>query len=128
MTSDTEYAWVAGFIDGEGHFSAPYNKGKKYAVHMLLQLSISQAQPELLERVKQALGGGSVSRRIPNGHQGVHRYSLSGTRLDEAVEHLWLYLGIHKKRQWNQAVERRNHFYSLSRPERIEAFATRHLK
>ena len=100
--ADTELAWCAGFIDGEGCFHSRETKGKRHAYYMTISLSITQKEPELLYRVQSALQAGVVNGPYTtDGGRFIHySYRLTGySRVYGAAKLLWPFLGVHKKRQ-----------------------------
>jgi hypothetical protein len=108
MTTETDYAWAAGFFDGDGH-SGCYVQNDRH----FLRISVGQVQPELLHRFKDIFGVGRVLGPYgPYGNQrrrsATYRYVCSGKAAVAVIQLMAPYMGIHKKRQWNEAVRTRN--------------------
>lgn len=60
--NQTELAWAAGFIDGEGCFGFyTYKQKPRLTVYGMLKLDVSQAHQEPLDRLFQVLGVGHVT-------------------------------------------------------------------
>lgn len=100
--TDTDFAWLAGFIDGEGYF---YSRRMKSTYLMRCGLVLTQKHPEVLHRAHKIIGKGSVNGPYTYGRNTSYRYSLSG--YDNVIilcRELWPYLGIRKKRQVNSAL------------------------
>jgi len=64
MTTDTELAWAAGFLDGEGHFGF-YKSGRSRG---RLHIEAAQVRREPLDRLQTYLGG-RVYGPYKHGHK-----------------------------------------------------------
>lgn len=109
-----ELAWAAGFFDGEGHVRNRIAKLDAARTSpnpsVMLMLTISQASsPELLERVRAAIGVGAVygpyeHRQRPN-QKPFYTFTACGI---EKVQHciccLWPWLGSTKRQQAANAL------------------------
>ena len=94
---ETEYAWAAGFIDGEGCFHL--TNRRKY-----LRLTVGQVRPEPLYRLKEVLGG-SISGPRDNGRgQPTYTYRLCSRELGEQIDNIWPYLSRPKREQFLQKM------------------------
>jgi len=94
-----ELAWAAGFFDGEGSIGS-YDPQS-------LRLSVSQKQPELLNRFRDTMWGmGIVVGPYYTQHSnGIYQYQLNGfAKVQQAVALLWPYLGPYKKEQSSKAI------------------------
>jgi len=106
---DTEIAWAAGFFDGEGSVFVNRIKrqkggttGKMYPV-VSVSLSISQVEPEPLERFTRAVGGrkpmGPYKPRHANA-KPYYRWDACGRpSVHRVLCLLWPYMSGPKKRQ-----------------------------
>jgi hypothetical protein len=103
MTKDTDYAWAAGFIDGEGCFSARRNQTG-------VTLSVTQVEREPLKRLHVLFGGNINGPRNPPSHRGrpFYVYTLSNKALYSQVEKLWPYLCKRKRMQYNESIDKSN--------------------
>lgn len=86
---DTDAAWAAGFIDGEGYLGIVYNtRGEFYAV-----LTVSNVAYEPIARLKELFGGDvraitpKSARAMPNW-----RYKAASDRLEEILTRIRPYL------------------------------------
>lgn len=94
MFNREKLAWAAGFFDGEGHVSKPPYKS--------ILISISQLHPEVLERFRDSVGCGLISR---NG-KGIYVYRTNGfERVQQVACCLWPFLGPIKRTQFLKALE-----------------------
>ena len=92
-----EIAWAAGFFDGEGTTSySPATKATR--------IQISQKDPELLHRFREAVGVGVVKGPYKNGKGEVWQYRLSRRAdVQVVIEALWPHLGSAKRAQASRA-------------------------
>lgn len=58
--SETDRAYIAGFIDGEGCITILKNKKGKYSSYYALTLTIAQADKLALEDLSAIIGGGKI--------------------------------------------------------------------
>ena len=110
MVSETDYAWAAGFFDGEGHTG--YISGIRYradrrskeATYHYLEIAISQASkdgvPEVLVKF-QSIVGGSIfgpyearTRITP-----LYKWCARNNAARRILKQLWPYLGTVKRKQ-----------------------------
>lgn len=97
--SDTDYAWAAGFIDGEGHFGCRKTKFGTYQI----SIQVHQKGREPLDRL-QAIFGGKV---YITGREGIYKWSIQKAEtVQDAVSKLWPYLTEVKRQQASAAEER----------------------
>lgn len=105
---EIELAWAAGFVDGEGCFTAW--KRKKDRGYGLI-FSTNQVDPRPLQRLVDALGMGTVSGPFsPPSHKGRPFYTVRLYQKNtwKMVELLWPYLSEPKKEQINRVVDKVN--------------------
>lgn len=109
MITEAEWAWAAGFIDGEGCFTPRKTHGGKYRT---ITLVVGQVRKEPLEKLAKILGvqvRGPYTRRDGElGQKPSYSVSLSGARLEKIIEHLWPHLCAPKREQYNAAIDRIN--------------------
>jgi len=105
--TETELAWAAGIIDGEGCFHGREVKGKRHAYYWAITFSITQKYPEILYRFQAALGVGVVNG--PYTYDGYTHYSYRVTgykKVRALAKAVWPYMSIHKKRQANEVFRK----------------------
>jgi len=61
MNSTLTPDYIAGFVDGEGCFSITVNKGGR-EIRLLFEIELREDDREILERIRQTLGCGSLYR------------------------------------------------------------------
>lgn len=96
---ETEYAWAAGFFDGEGcsTLSSGY-----------ISISIAQNHIEVLERFKKIVGLGAVSGPYLTTNENRNpfwRYNVFGNDAKDVMEQIFPYLGSVKKEQWEKTLQ-----------------------
>lgn len=103
--SDTDYAWAAGFIDGDGYFTTKSNGKRCYVI-----LAVGQSELEPLERL-QALMGGNITKLSLNRNKLARkqhwRWTLASRGLDAHIDRLWPYLTQVKRGQYRRALDGR---------------------
>lgn len=101
MASDVEYAWAAGFIDGEGHF------GCRQATKNTFQISIQVHQKgrEPLDKLQKIFGG----KVYITGRPGIFKWSIQKREdVVSAYEKLKPYLSKVKQLQAEIAIAKPN--------------------
>ena len=100
MPTEVEYAWAAGFIEGEGCF---FSNGV-YAV----QLRITQVNLEPLTRLQAIIGGRINGPYNPPSHRGkpYYQYSLRSSYLKAHLRHMWNHLSETRQNQYLQQVDK----------------------
>lgn len=108
MNTDTDYAWAAGFWDGEGNVSLTY-RGAHNIPRIVVQ--IAQVHREVLDKFQRVVGYGNVLG--PYNPRGANSQPYYVWRV-EGVNHLHTiktvlepYLGSEKLNQMNLALEAR---------------------
>lgn len=100
---EVEYAWVAGFFDGEGSTTARKIKDGQYQI----SLQIQQKGREPLDKVKAILGGEVY---ISKARPGIFKWSIQKRALvNDALNKLWPYLTEVKKTQAIAAMDKENY-------------------
>jgi hypothetical protein len=99
----SELEWAAGFFDGEGCTCVLRRRNRVDKVR--IQLSITQADPFVLERFTQAVSIGTIyGPRANPGRKDMWRYVVSGKRqVAFVIRQLWPYLSPIKKAQAKKA-------------------------
>ena len=104
---ETEYAWAAGFLDGEGHFECRIRETKPGHTIRQIRVTAPQCHPEVLERL-QSIFGGTVYKRKPPinpNHSQRWDWKVSGYEGTKAiVDKLRPYLGSVKLAQAEEAI------------------------
>ena len=99
MESELELAWAAGFFDGEGSTSVLKAQRDKYAY---VRMSVSQKQPECLERFKAAVGG--YGKIYKSNTRNIHSWDCyRKDQVDIVIDKLYPFLSIHKRKQIDDA-------------------------
>ncbi|PYS90446.1 MAG: hypothetical protein DMF62_04605 [Acidobacteria bacterium] len=98
MPSETDYAWLAGFIDGEGCFR--WAKGGRGVGS--IRLTVGQKHREVLDKIARIAECGHVNGPYISGNK--YMWSISAAQLRNLMPKIWPYLGIVKKRQYNNAT------------------------
>lgn len=110
-----EYAWAAGFWDGEGCVSLSY-RGKFQYPRSVLQ--VAQVHREPLERFRDTLGFGNILGPYPHRYPNSQDYYVwrceGNTHLVRFKELLYDYLCSIKQRQMDAALEARRVFETTS--------------
>lgn len=94
----SEYAWCAGFFDGEGS-TVLHPKG-------IVEISVPQVDVRPLLRFQQALGGGIRPERSSGTGGLINRLSVRGRPGFVALERMWPFLCQPKREQANRALDR----------------------
>lgn len=106
MTDDVDYAWAAGFWDGEGNVSVTFIGPHK---RPRLVVQIAQVQKELLDRFQKIVEFGNVlgpyEPRTKNS-QPYYVWRVEGvTHLESLYEKIGYYLSHPKRWQMNEALK-----------------------
>lgn len=118
---DTFWAWLAGFIDGDGSIGCYYQSGRSVP-----RVTIAQKERDVLDYIVECVGTGSVGKR---GHTStgnvMHALVFGSKKSRELCEEIYPYLWIKKVKakaviNWKpKAVhERRN--YRCNHPKHDE--------
>lgn len=105
-----DYAWAAGFIDGEGCYGVKRpEKHNGGAIH----LSVVQVSEQPLLRLQSILGGCVNGPYHPpshktNGQKPHYVYNLSKWGILNNIDHLWPYMCGPKRSQYNRCIARIN--------------------
>lgn len=104
---ETEYAWCAGFFDGEG--STYVRQGNRARDYPELTLSVTQADEETLARFYDAMQQhGSVTGPVNESGIGKRpRYNYRTLRTEDTLwvlAMMWPYLGGIKRKQARDAI------------------------
>lgn len=85
--SDADWAWLAGFLDGEGSFQLRYQRSARdrHQTSTVACVSVSQAEPrtEVLDWLKQQFGGSVASHGTNDRnsrHNAARRWGVTGAR------------------------------------------------
>ncbi len=89
----TDWAWAAGFFDGEGHCGKKTRDSGQYYPFMV----VAQHDPQLLIRWQKIAGCGVIRF---GRHSTSHRLDVNGEDLvTHVAEEMWEYLGQPKRKQ-----------------------------
>ncbi len=97
---DTEWAWMAGIIDGEGSIIF-YKK-------TMVRLSVEIAEEDIVVRLQKIAGGNISNPRLRKGRNKPLWTWYLGEReqVKYALENLLPYLGTRRKNKANEALDR----------------------
>lgn len=98
MVSDIDRSWAAGFFDGEGTTSNLKTKRDKY---IYIRMSISQKNPELLEKFLSIVGMGTIYKSKTRNIYSWNCYKQE--EVEKVLDLLWPYLGNQKRQQAQNA-------------------------
>lgn len=102
MPVDTDYAWAAGFIDGEGYFGAHERPSDRYrsGFRHSIEISVFQVDRGPLEKLHD-LFGGKVTEHIGENDLKHWKWSIqSASEITKIIDHLLPYLVLKR----NEAV------------------------
>lgn len=108
---DADYAWAAGFVDGEGSFSCtrfarPYADGTVAPRHYI-RLSATQKETPLLERLQEILGTGFIRKTLRDAPRHYcHHLEIGGPDAFRAATLMWPWLGERKKSDFKRALKK----------------------
>lgn len=106
FTTEQEWAWLAGFIDAEGHVCGT---GRSLSTNLIL---VQVYTDEPLVRARDLIGGGSI-QWYPNKWNGSHRYGIYGKAADTVLRRILPYLcearSSQVRRHWEAQSTRRGH-------------------
>lgn len=90
--TELDYAWAAGFIDGEGCLRIAYQKGvESYCAH----LEVGQTREGPLLELQRILGGRVRHHsKATEKHATVYRWQIIGANAITAVRHILPYLKL----------------------------------
>jgi hypothetical protein len=99
----TEYAWAAGFFDGEGHVSAQRNRTNPPVV----RVSIAQVDRATLLHFRRVVGVGAVhGPRQRKNRLPYYVFDIGSSAGVEQVRRvLWPYLSAPKRRDFRRAYK-----------------------
>lgn len=106
MPQETDYAWAAGFFDGEGNIFTGF-RGSFKRPRSVMQ--VAQVNREPLDRLQKILGGGSVLgpyvHKNPNSQDYYVWRCEAGPILLELKDKLYKYLTTPKREQIDRAIQ-----------------------
>ena len=109
--TESDYAWLAGFLDGEGHLTIRYQRSKRdcLVTSTVATIAVSQAHPReaILYWMKESFGGTiSCSSTGPRSafHNKAYRWSITGAGAVEICRRVFPYLRL-KRRQAELIIE-----------------------
>ena len=97
--SETEAAYIAGFIDGEGSIGLS-DRGKEARktrdLIYIMKISISNTNRDVLEWIRLKIGFGSIytARKGNNKHKQSYQWAIVGRRCVDLLEWIYPYLKV----------------------------------
>ena len=104
LTLDTELAWSAGFLDGEGNYAMHTARRAGRADQYTFKIQAAQVYREPLDRLQAALGGHVTGPYGPYGANKQPYYSWAITGYTEAKEALFRLLPFHSPIKADQGL------------------------
>ena len=101
MTEKEKIIYLAGIVDGEGHFYKPFSKNGRGEGHYYPRIVVIQKELELIEWIKKEFKG-SISFQ-DNETGGCYRWSIQGKEATRIARELQPYL-IVKREQVKRAL------------------------
>ena len=105
--TETDLAWAAGFVDGEGCISTPVRRRDRNRRDYSLSLYVGQVDPRPLQRLQGYFGGTVVSRASWGRGRPIFMWRVSGTTAEAALRTLLPHLMV-KAEQARLALELRD--------------------
>jgi len=97
VSVETDLAWAAGFIDGEGCIHIERVKHKTRCDTYVLRLYIGNTNLESLDKIKHIFGCGSVrTRSYVEGHMKMWSYTVGNKKLIKVLESIKPYSVVKK--------------------------------
>jgi len=94
--TETDLAYIAGLFDGEGSISTVFSNNKKN--HLYLTICITNTDREILEWIKDILGGSIGIHHRPRGYRTCYRWVINHRlAIGRIMNALYPYLRIKKK-------------------------------
>uniref|UniRef100_A0A6M3JWA6 Homing endonuclease LAGLIDADG domain-containing protein n=1 Tax=viral metagenome TaxID=1070528 RepID=A0A6M3JWA6_9ZZZZ len=95
MTQKEKIIYLAGIVDGEGHFYKPFTKNGRGEGHLYARIVIVQKEPELIEWIKREFRG-SISFQ-DNDTGGIYRWAIQGKEAIRIAKELQPYLIVKRE-------------------------------
>ena len=111
MLTQTDIAWAAGFIDGEGCVSTPVRMRSRNRRDYSLALYVGQVDPRPLLRLRAYFGGEVVPRTSRNGGRPIFMWRVTGNTAEVALRVLLPFLMV-KEEQARLAIALRDRIKS----------------
>ncbi len=113
VASAEEWAWAAGFYEGEGNFFYREPGTSRNGIHYggLFQLAVYQKDPEPLEKFQSIAGCGHIYKMItqdrPYRKGGIiYHYKLTGVqRIAHVISKMWDWLSPRRKDQYHSYLQ-----------------------
>lgn len=98
MGCDSDFAWAAGFIDGEGyvHLQPVHKRRSDGYTNRKPRIEVAQVDPIALLKLQRILGGSVIQMSARNGRKQSFRWDLTGVKVAPALEALLPYLTVKK--------------------------------
>lgn len=105
LTLDTELAWSAGFLDGEGNFRCGVTHRSNGYTQTFLRIQAQQVHREPLDRLARAIGGRVTGPYGPYATQKYPAYAWTISGYNEAKRAIMSLLPYLSPIKWDQAMK-----------------------
>lgn len=96
-STETDLAWAAGFVDGEGCISIDRRIRKGYVGHRL-RVVASNTHQSALRRLQQLFGGLVYQARQKDGrHQAIWHWSIPGVAAGASLQKMLTYMDVKRE-------------------------------
>lgn len=110
MSPETEWAWAAGFCEGEASIIA-----RKRKDWVGIQMLVPQVHRGPLDRLMVLFQFGNVAGPVVvSGHQPIWRFQASGDRLIEPLEHIRQYGSVWFQEKIDRVLKARRDWKGLA--------------
>lgn len=105
MYKETDLAWAAGIVDGEGGTQRAKDNSNKQRKYYSFRLRVTQSNnikepPEMLIRFKDIFGIGNIYMKPRRGNRTYsYHYDICGDKAKQILQLIWPYLGTVKRKQ-----------------------------
>lgn len=102
--TDTELAWLAGILEGEGSFMMSRNvvNGK---VYFYPRIVVGMTDKDIIDRVSKLFGTSTYKIPVVNGRKQAWRAQVSGAKSVQIMESLLIYMGDRRSNKINEILD-----------------------
>lgn len=105
MSHETDIAWAAGIVEGEGCITLATRNGTP-----TVRLQVGMTDRDILERLAGIMGCGSVvvqQRRLPEGYKVQYRWVITASKAEECIDLILPWLGARRTARYAEVLQRR---------------------